>query len=274
MANAPALKASNISVKIDNKPILNGISLGLPAGKLYGVLGPNGAGKTTLLKCLSAQLNGKGEVLWQGQDITTLDIKSLAQQVAVVNQINDTVFALTSQQVIEMGLLPHKTLLARRNDEDEKAIQNALNAVGLVDKRQQLFSALSGGEQQRCLIARALVQRSPLLILDEPVNHLDVYYQHQILQLLKALCRSQNKTIVVSLHDLTLAASYCDELGLLSQGNLVATGLPKDVLQATLLTKTFNVPCEVKHSQDGYLQVNFRPEFNAQRSFFQGSTCA
>ncbi|MFC3122770.1 ABC transporter ATP-binding protein [Agaribacter flavus] len=263
MAVEPTLIASNISLDINDKTILRDISLQLQSGRILGVLGPNGAGKTSLLKCLSGQVDFTGMLKWNDHDVRMLDSKSRAQQIAVVNQMNDNVFALTLAQVVQMGLLPHKPLFSLGSRADEEKVNAAISSVGLRDKRASPFNELSGGEQQRCLIARALVQEAQLMVLDEPVNHLDVYYQHQILQLLRSLCHSQQKTAVVSLHDLNLAANYCEYLLLLNRGKCIAFGETKSVLNPSLLSDVFRVPCQVNQSKTGLIQVHFEPSFQA-----------
>ncbi len=249
LSNNSVLQANHVSVLIQDKTILDRVSLSACAGEVVGILGPNGAGKTTLLKVLSGQRQCKGEVTWQGRAITDFSIQSLAQQIAVVNQVNDVVFSVTLEQVVRMGLLPHKSLLSRQTQQDNLRIAQAIQAVGLADRKKQDFSSLSGGEQQRALIARALVQGSPLLILDEPVNHLDVYYQHQILQLLHDLASQLGITVVMSLHDMNLASQYCDKLALLNDGKLATVGEPSDVLTAQRLSEVFGIPCQVELKQ-------------------------
>lgn len=252
-----ALCVKQLSLTIGNKAILQDISFSLPQGQILAVLGPNGAGKTTLLKLLSGQIHSQGKILWKNKTLCSYSKQKLAQQIAVVNQLNETVFAVTLEQVVRMGLLPHKALLARDNKQDKQQITKAIQAVGLADKIKQQFSTLSGGEQQRALVARALVQRSSLLVLDEPVNHLDVFYQHQILQLLRDLTENLAMTAVISLHDLNLAANYCDQICLLDGGKLVAFGCPDSVLDAKQLTTIFNTPCEVRHNDDNLINVTF-----------------
>ena len=250
MSQQPALLVEKLSLTINNNPILEDIGFSLNRGEILGVLGPNGAGKTSLLRLLSGQRNSLGHVSWLGTPLSSLCVQEIARKIAVVNQINDPVFALTLLHVVRMGLLPHKTFLARQTREDDSRIQNAINAVGLQDKVNQEFSSLSGGEQQRALIARALVQGAPLLVLDEPVNHLDVYYQHQILQLLRQLSQHMKITVVMSLHDLNLAATYCDKLCLLNKGKLSAFGPVEQVLQSKLLSQVFGLPCQVEHDDE------------------------
>ena len=264
LSKKTVLCATNLSLFLGGKSILEDISFTLGKGEVLGVLGPNGAGKTSLLRILSGQRDSLGEVTWKGSRICDYSVQELARQIAVVNQINDPVFALTLLHVVRMGLLPHKSLLSRQTEDDDLSIARAIKAVGLEDKVSQEFNSLSGGEQQRALIARALVQGSPLLILDEPVNHLDVFYQHQILQLLHELARSLGITVIMSLHDLNLASSYCDKLCLLSKGQLVSFGSPQHVLEAKRLTEVFGLPCHVEHNGESQsLNVTFIPQQNA-----------
>lgn len=260
MTNICSLSAHNINLKIDQEQILSDISLDLAAGKVMGVLGPNGAGKTSLLKMLSGQLDSQECVSWNNKKISDYDAVSLAQQIAVVNQLNDSVFALDLYQIVRMGLLPHKSLLSRQTASDDRSISDAIARVGLENKTKQRFSSLSGGEQQRGLIARALVQKAALIILDEPVNHLDIYYQHQVLKLLRSLAHKLNITVVMSLHDLNLAANYCDHLCLLDQGHMVTQGSPKAVLNAERLQQVFKIPCKIRHDDiDASIRVDFYP---------------
>ncbi|MEP1446516.1 MAG: ABC transporter ATP-binding protein [Paraglaciecola sp.] len=260
VSNCCGLVAKNINLRIGQQQILSDVSLNLDSGKVMGILGPNGAGKTSLLKILSGQLASQNNVSWKNKALNQYDSMSLAQQIAVVNQLNDSVFALDLYQIVRMGLLPHKSLLSRQTRSDNKSIHDAIATVGLENKINQTFSALSGGEQQRGLIARALVQKAALIILDEPVNHLDVYYQHQVLKLLRSLAHKLNITVVMSLHDLTLAANYCDHLCLLDHGKMVAQGAPQQVLTPARLQQVFKLPCQVtKREHNAAFRVDFYP---------------
>jgi iron complex transport system ATP-binding protein len=260
MSSPCSLIANNVNLKIGQHQILSDVCLSLGAGKVMGVLGPNGAGKTSLLKMLSGQLASHHSVSWNNKALTDYDTMSLAQQIAVVNQLNESVFALDLYQIVRMGLLPHKSLLSRQTAADDKSISDAISRVGLQDKVQQTFSSLSGGEQQRGLIARALVQKAALVVLDEPVNHLDVYYQHQVLKLLRSLAHKLNITVVMSLHDLNLAANYCDHLCLLDKGQMVAQGSPEQVLTSQRLQQVFKIPCQIRHDENNAaFRVDFYP---------------
>ena len=166
------------------------------------------------------------------------------------------IFDLKVYDVVRMGLLPYKALFARDNDADKQNIMLALEKVGLASSEAKFFNTLSGGEQQRVLIAKALVQKAKILVLDEPTNHLDIFYQHQILQLVKAL----NITVIMTIHDLNLAAHYCNRLLLLDKGNLVCDNSVDQVLKPELLTNVFGLPCYRDDAQHcGVPRVYFYP---------------
>lgn len=233
--------------QINNKVILNNVSFTVSKGEVIGIIGPNGAGKTSLLRCITNQqqitkvTTLSGSVHLKNKRISQYSSKELAQHFAHVTQKAEAIFSLTVIDIVKMGLLPHKPLFAINNDYDKQQIQLALQKVGLAHTEKTAYSQLSGGEQQRVLIARALVQKAQILILDEPTNHLDVYYQHQILNLVNQL----NITVIMTVHDLNLASQYCQRLLLLEQGQLIADGTPEAVLTEAQLSKTFRLPCLV-----------------------------
>ena len=265
MLNLANLQAQQLCYEAGGNTILSNINLSLERGKVLGVLGPNGAGKTSLLKMLSGQIASHGQVSWRGKALNQYSPLQQAQQIAVVNQLNESVFALSLQQIVRMGWLPHKTLLSRETAQDHQHLAASIAKVGLSDKIHQTFSSLSGGEQQRGLIARALVQKAALIVLDEPVNHLDIYYQHQVLKLLRTLAHQQQMTVVMSLHDINLAASYCDHLCLLDKGKMVAQGPIDKVLQAPTLEHVFKIPCQIRRDNlSHHLRVDFYPPDEAE----------
>ncbi|WP_019029424.1 ABC transporter ATP-binding protein [Colwellia piezophila] len=254
------LNISQLSWQVQHKSILQNINFNVRKGEVIGIIGPNGAGKTSLLRCLTnqgnilASRNISGSVHLKNRAITQFSAKEIAQHFAVVMQKNDSIFALSVQDVMKMGLLPHKTLFSLDSDHDKAQINLALTKVGLDHALHNDFSLLSGGEQQRVLIARALVQASQVLILDEPTNHLDVYYQHQVLQLVNKL----NITVIMTVHDLNLASLYCQRLLLLDQGKLICDGSPEEVLTPDKLSKVFGLPCQQSiDSITGATQVSF-----------------
>ncbi len=251
------LSVGALSWQVDKKSILNDISFDLTSGDIVGIIGPNGAGKTSLLKCLLNQhKNWQGEITLNHKPLKQHKPHELAQIFALVGQNSPPIFDLKVYDVVRMGLLPYKALFASDNHRDKADIIQALEKVGLADCKNQFFNTLSGGEQQRVLIAKALVQKAKILVLDEPTNHLDIFYQHQILQLVKAL----NITVIMTIHDLNLAAHYCNRLLLLDHGNLISNNSVDKVLNPETLTQVFGLPCYRDDDQQNHVpRVYFSP---------------
>ena len=236
----PILKVVNLSWQVKDKLILEALSFNVHQGEILGIIGPNGAGKTSLLRCLlNHQSDFHGEVYFNNKKVCHYSPKLLAQNFAVVAQKATPIFALSVFDVVRMGLLPHKGLFSVDSEQDRHQIELALTKVGLILLINSAYHVLSGGEQQRVLIARALVQKAEILILDEPTNHLDVYYQHQILQLVHSL----GITVIMTVHDLNLAAQYCQRLLLLNEGKLISDDTPNKVLTSQALTDVFGLYC-------------------------------
>jgi len=255
--NKALLNINQLNWSVNDKTILKDVSFSLNQGEIVGIIGPNGAGKTSLLRCILQYItNYQGEICFNDQNIQALTRQFIAQHIAVVNQINEPAFKLSVIDVVRMGLLPYKSLFASETKEDSQTIAQALEKTGLTQLKNEEFTHLSGGEQQRALIARALVQKADLLILDEPTNHLDVYYQHQILQLIKSL----NLTVLMTIHDVNLAMDYCSRLLLLDHGKIIADGTSEQVLQTDLLTDVFGLPCQhITDVKTGVKKVYFQP---------------
>ena len=217
--------------------MLEAINLNVKAGELLVVVGPNGSGKTSLLRCLyRVNKPTSGNVLLDGENIWSLSSRQCAQRIATVLQDTGSEFELNVFEMIEIGLTPKSTNWKRTTD-DIETINNVLGLLNLSHLAKRAFSALSGGERQRVLIGRALVQSPDLLILDEPTNHLDIRHQLEILELLSKLpC-----TIIVSLHDLSLAASYADRVLVMKEGKMQTCAAPEEVFTEQLIQHTFEV---------------------------------
>lgn len=236
------LQANNLTWSANKKPIIEEIHLNIKIGETVAIVGPNGAGKTSLLKCIYGEYsNYLGDIYLNGKSLQTYSLKDVAKKIAVVSQHSESAFNLTVLDIVTMGLIPHKGLFDINTDTDKHNIEQALSKVDLISKQHQLFSTLSGGEQQRVLIARAIVQKPEILIMDEPTNHLDMYYQHQILMLAKTL----NITLLITIHDLNLAAQYCDRIIMLNNGKLVADDVPEEVFTSKNLTEVFKLECAI-----------------------------
>lgn len=255
---APAeLRTEALSYGIDGRHLVAGVDLTVAPGETVGLVGPNGSGKTTVLRCVYGTLAAThGRVLLDGVDLAGAGAKARARRVATVPQDGAVGFDLTVRQVVAMGRSPHKRFWEADTAADAELVARALERVGVAPLAGRAFSGLSGGERQRALVARALVQRPGLFVLDEPTNHLDIRYQLEILSLVRELGTSN----LLALHDLNLAAFYCDRLYVLKAGRVVAHGPPGEVLTAELLADVYEVEGEVTpHPQTGAPTVVFLP---------------
>jgi iron complex transport system ATP-binding protein len=255
-AETELLSVQHVSWRADNQLILDDISFTINKGSFTGILGPNGAGKSSLLRCLYRYVRAdSGSVKFNQQDIwREYDAYQYAQDIAVVLQETPTHFNLTVYDIVALGLLPHKGLFTREQPQDKQKIDCAIQQVGLSDKTLQNFEHLSGGEKQRALIARAIVQSPSLLIMDEPTSHLDVRYQIQVIELAKSL----GITVIASFHDLNLASAMCDQLIVLDKGKLVEQGTPQKVITSEMLSNVFGVCAEVSvHAQHKVPHISY-----------------
>ncbi|MGW4544828.1 ABC transporter ATP-binding protein [Streptomyces violaceorubidus] len=236
------LRAERVSRSTGGRLILDGVELSPRAGAMTGLLGPNGSGKSTLLRLLAGVLAPTaGVVTLDGRPLDRVGRRDVARRVAVVEQQTDTQVELTVRDVVRLGRIPHRRAWAPASAADEEAVTDALEHTGLTGRADRLWHTLSGGERQRVQIARALAQQPRELLLDEPTNHLDIQHQLDVLALVAAL----PVTSVVALHDLNLAASYCDHLVVLAEGRVVARGEPAEVLTADLVAKVYRVDAEI-----------------------------
>lgn len=240
-----SITTTDISWGIGGKMIVNGVSLAVAPGKTLGLIGPNGSGKSSLLKLICGLRQVAGGIVTLGEiDLRQMPRPLIARRIAFVEQQVNTEAAVTVEDVVRLGRTPHRGALAAWNARDDAAVEGALRQVGLAAKRHQSWHTLSGGEKQRAQIARALAQTPSELLLDEPTNHLDVQHQLEILHLVAHL----PVTSIVALHDLNLAAMYCDEIAVLQAGRVVAAGLPSHVLTRDLIRDVFGVEAVIGSS--------------------------
>ena len=249
------LKVENLEVKLAASNIVKGVTLHANDHQFIGLLGPNGSGKSTLLKAVYQVLKPhSGTIYLDGKNIEQYKKKEIAQNMAVVSQFHSMHFEFKVFEIVLMGRSPHKGMLERDKKTDYEITMNALEQVGMLDYAERNFSTLSGGEKQRIFLARALAQQPSILILDEPTNHLDIKYQIQILSIVKNL----NICAIAALHDLSLAAAYCDEIYLLQQGKIMASGTPKQVITKENIKKLYDVDAEIStHSKTGQLSIQY-----------------
>lgn len=247
------LTVEQITTTIEQKKIIEDITMHVQSGQFVGIIGPNGSGKSTLLKTIYRVLRPHaGVVSINERDIYKLTHKEFARNAAVVAQEASVPFDFTVNEIVLMGRSPHKRFFESDTGEDTNNVRAALEKVGLVDYSDRRFSTLSGGEKQRVLIARALVQETSLLILDEPTNNLDIHHQLHILDIVRNL----KVSVLAVLHDLNLAASYCDVLYVVDDGKIVRNGTPEEVITKSMLKEVFKVKCTVTtHPSTGKIQI-------------------
>lgn len=224
----------------NNEPVLADVNLTARPGEVLALIGPNGAGKTTLLRAMSRVLRPQqGHVRLNERNIWELPAQQVAQRVACVAQNTRLAWPYTVRQVVSLGRFPHRGWLSPYTAEDRRVIEEALNRTGLWALRERPLHTLSGGERQRAIIARALAQAPEVLLLDEPVAHLDLKYQVTILDLVRELAYG-GLAVVVSLHDLNHAACYADRLAMLAKGQFLAVGEPAAILTAVNLEAVYD----------------------------------
>lgn len=224
------------------RQILQGIDLELRPKEFLGIIGPNGSGKSTFLKCVyRVQKPTTGKIYFNGKKLDEFSYRESALKLAVVAQHNFYNFDFSVLDVVLMGRSPHKKMMERDNAEDYKIARDALRVVGLEEFGERNFSTLSGGEQQRVILARALTQQTECLVLDEPTNHLDIKYQLEIMDIVKSL----DVTVIAAVHDLNIAAMYCDRLIAISGGKVAGIGTPRELLTAEFIKKLYGVDSRV-----------------------------
>ncbi|GGZ23850.1 ABC transporter ATP-binding protein [Streptomyces nitrosporeus] len=251
------LRAARVGREAGGRLVLDGVDLAPPPGGTMGLLGPNGSGKSTLLRIMAGVLTPHtGRVTLDGRPLTATGRRTVARRVAVVGQHADTQAELSVLDVVRLGRIPHRRAWSAPGPEDEAAVQEALEATGLTGRTGQSWHTLSGGERQRVQIARALAQRPRELLLDEPTNHLDIQHQLELLSLVSAL----PVTSVIALHDLNLAAMFCDRVTVLARGRVVAAGAPAQVITEELIADVYRVRAVVTpDGPDGRPSVRFLP---------------
>ncbi|MDE7221291.1 MAG: ABC transporter ATP-binding protein [Oscillospiraceae bacterium] len=250
------IEAKAVEALLSGNHILKGIDLETGDRELVGVIGPNGGGKSTLLKCIYRVLKPTaGAVYLDGRALDGYPYRESARRIAVVAQHNYYNFDFSVRDVVLMGRAPHKRALDRDTAEDYNIVAESLETVGMAAFADRSFSTLSGGEQQRVILARALAQRTACLILDEPTNHLDIKYQLQLMDLVRHL----DRTVIAAVHDLNIAAMYCDRLYAVKDGRIAGQGSPAELLTPEFIREVYEVDAQVMTDGGGHLHILFHP---------------
>jgi iron complex transport system ATP-binding protein len=258
---APILHCQSISYTLDGATLIAGADFAAEAGTFLGVIGPNGAGKSTLLRLAAGLIApASGEITLDGHSLRTLPRKQIARLLGYVPQQARLDFPFSVADVVMDGRNPHLGRFQVGGMTDRRIVWEAMEQTGILPLAERNVQTLSGGEKQRVLIARALAQQPRILLLDEPTANLDLYHQHAILRLVRLLAAEQGLAVVAAVHDINLAARYCDRLAVLMNGRMVATGPPATTLTRALLADVFAVDAEITPERDvaGAVYVHVR----------------
>ena len=252
------LEIRKLSAGYPGNPVLKDVTLSIPEGKVTVVAGPNGCGKSTLLKALAGILSRQGEIYLQNQPLHGLPQRELARHLAFLPQ-NRPVPEITAQRLVLHGRFPYLSYPRHYRPEDHRIAREAMEQLGIGDLAERSVSSLSGGQRQKVYLAMALAQDTQVLLLDEPTTYLDIRHQLQLMQLSRLLADS-GKTLILVLHDLSLAMEYADHLVILENGTVAAQGSPGEVFASGVLPHVFGVEVRRTKTEDGwkyYCKDNF-----------------
>lgn len=240
------LLIKSLSAAYGSKLILHNISLSLRKGTILAIIGPNGAGKSTLIRAISGVIPlSSGEIRYKEQNIERLSTVERSRLMAVVTQTLLTLPAFSAWETVLTGRTPHLNWLGQLSKHDRDIAKQSMQRTDTIDLAHRNVNQLSGGEQQRVLLARALAQSTPILLMDEPTAHLDLQYQINILGHIKHLVEVDGISVLIAMHDLNMVARYADEIALLVEGTIRAVGPPKEILEPELLSEVYQIPLQV-----------------------------
>ncbi|MDR3292496.1 MAG: ABC transporter ATP-binding protein [Clostridiales bacterium] len=248
------MRIENIKFGYDKKKnVLDGVSCAFRKGKVTSIIGPNGCGKSTLLGlCTRLYKPFSGAVFLDGRDIAEYGGKEFAKKAASVYQLNEVFSSdITVRALVSYGRTPHKKMFEPLNDRDEKIIDYAIEKTGLKEFENRRAAALSGGERQRVFLATALAQEPEILFLDEPTSFLDIYYQLEIMEIVRAVNREKGVTVVMVLHDINQAVKYGDDILVMKDGRVAASGEAKTTVTSALIKDVFGVDAELVSKENG-----------------------
>ncbi|WP_291416162.1 ABC transporter ATP-binding protein [Devosia sp.] len=245
------LEGIGLSIGYGGTNVLDNVDLAIPTGEITILIGPNGCGKSTLLKTMARILTpSNGSVLLDGKDIHRLDTKGVAAKLGLLPQGPIAPEGLTVRELVAQGRFPHQTLLRQWTRADEDAVNGAMDIAGITDFADRSVDTLSGGQRQRCWVAMVLAQETDLILFDEPTTFLDLKVQVDLMDLLAGLAHQRGRTLVIVLHELSLAAAYADHLVMMKEGQIVATGTPDDIFTAARLKEVFGLDAKVLRDPD------------------------
>lgn len=247
------LKINNLSVFYGDRQILHDIQLEVHSGEIVALLGPNGAGKSTLIRSISGVIPIRsGNIFVDQKDVTSLSTMERARHISVVPQAISMPPAFTVWETVLLGRTPYLNFLGQTSAKDEAIARQALEQVDVVHLIDKRMDEISGGEQQRVLLARTLAQDTPILLMDEPTTHLDISHQIDLLKLITKQAREKNLTVLIALHDLNLASMFADRIAIVQHGLLCVAGTPQETLTSDIINSVYHVPVHVvSHPETG-----------------------
>jgi iron complex transport system ATP-binding protein len=247
------LEINNLSVFYGDRQILHDIQLEVRSGEIVVLLGPNGAGKSTLIRSISGVIPIRmGNIFVDQKDVTSLSTMERARHISVVSQAVSIPPAFTVWETVLLGRTPYLNFLGQTSAKDETIARQALEQVDVLHLTEKRMNEISGGEQQRVLLARTLAQDTPILLMDEPTTHLDISHQVDLLKLITKQAREKNLTVLIALHDLNLASMFADRIAIVQNGLLCVAGTPQETLTSEIINSVYHVPVHVlSHPQSG-----------------------
>ena len=252
-----AIEIRNITKSYGSKKVVDNVSITIPTGKITSFIGPNGAGKSTVLSIMSRLLNAdSGEIYLNGELLNRKKSSDIAKQLAILKQTNNINLRLTIGDLVSFGRFPYSK--GNLTQTDRTFIDNAIAYMDLDDIRHQYIDSLSGGQRQRAYIAMTLAQDTDYILLDEPLNNLDMKHSVQIMQVLRKLVTELNKTVVIVIHDINFASCYSDYIVAMKNGKLVQQGEVNHIMQSTVLQDIYDMTIPIQDIDDHKIAVYFR----------------
>ena len=252
-----AIEIRNITKSYGSKKVVDNLSVTMPTGKITSFIGPNGAGKSTVLSIMSRLLNAdSGEIYLNGELLNRKKSSDIAKQLAILKQTNNINLRLTIEDLVSFGRFPYSK--GNLTQTDRTFIDNAIAYMDLDDIRHQYIDSLSGGQRQRAYIAMTLAQDTDYILLDEPLNNLDMKHSVQIMQVLRKLVTELNKTVVIVIHDINFASCYSDYIVAMKNGKLVQQGEVNHIMQSTVLQDIYDMSIPIQDIDDHKIAIYFR----------------